>query len=452
MSVPSFPFLGFAVLFALLVNLSNRPVWREPVMLLANVSFLASFARSPAAFAPFALFVLGAYVLLELVRRNPKVMLWPGIVVTLLAFFWLKKYSFVPSALFLGIPYVVIGISYITFRILHLVIDTGQGLIKERVRLIDYLNFTLCFPCIVAGPIQMYPDYLEGKTGRPGLTSIGVALERIAIGMFKVFIVSAALDGWHGQTIADALAGHGGAVDAMEVVGLYVIYLYFNFSGYTDVVIGAGRLLGQTLPENFNRPLVAANIIDFWGRWHITLSTWLRTYVFNPFMMTGMRRFPSMDKALSVVAFFLTFFLLQGGGMAINKLYQVLMTNALGRKGYRKLGDQGLYRAVCRGFTFTWYAFTLLWFWSTWKDIGQLWAATGPAAALAALALLWVVSTVALELYTRALDLMDGLPALKPVRASPYLRTMGVAAMVFVTVLAVYVLAAPPPAIVYKAF
>lgn len=470
MSVPSFQFLGFAVLFALIVNLSRHTLWRSLTMLAANLCFLLSFSHAPRALAPFALFIATSYLLLEVVRRKPKAMFWPAIILCLAAFFWLKKYAFVPTALFLRTPYVVVGISYITFRILHLIIDTAQGQIQRRIGLLDYLNYTLCFPCIVAGPIQMHPDYEAGHTGRPDVFAIGGALERIVIGMFKVFIISAALDALHTRATTYALAGEQPLVNAVAVVAGYAVYLYFNFSGYTDVVIGVGRLLGLKLPENFDRPFSSANFIEFWSRWHITLSTWLRTYVYTPFLMATMRRYPDppMDTIFSVAAFFLTFFLvgawhgqtakflffgvLQGGGVAVNKLYQVLMAKALGRKPYRQLGAQPLYRALCRGLTFTWFAFTLLWFWSDWTTLGRLWAAIGPLDVLASLGLLWLGATLVLELLVRMSAATDQTPSLAAVRASPYARTVAVAAMVYVTVLAVYLLAAPAPSIVYKAF
>ena len=470
MLVPSFQFLGFSVIFALLVNVSQRRIWRDLLMLAANICFLASFSRSPVTFAPFAAFILGGYVLLEAVRLRPRGLFWPVILIALVAFFWLKRYSFIPSILLLKSPYVAIGVSYITFRILHLLIDTGQGLLKERLRFLDYLNYTLCFPCIVAGPIQMFPDYLEGRTGRPNLSAIGSGLERIIIGMFKVFVVSSALDALHSETIGALLHGDRTLVQVLGVVVIYPIYLYFNFSGYTDVVIGVGRLLGQGLPENFDRPFVAANFIEFWSRWHITLSTWLRTYVYSPFMMQGMRRFPApaMGTVLSVAAFFLTFFLvgawhgqtseflffgvLQGGGVAANKLYQVMMTSALGRKGYRQLGDQWAYRAICRGATFTWFGFTLLWFWSTWSALGQYWAAAGPTTAIAALLVMWALATIVLEAFVRVGELLSWATGGEAFWSSPYVRSAQTAAMTFATVLVVYVLSAPPPAIVYKAF
>ena len=159
---------------------------------------------------------------------------------------------------------------------------------------------------------------------------------------------------------------------------IYPLFLYANFSGYTDFVIGVARLYRFELPENFDHPFTSENFITFWSHWHITLSNWLKTYVYMPLLITCMRRVPSRtaEPYFGVLAYFVTFFLvgawhgqstmflffgvLQGGGVAMNKLYQIVMTNRLSRKGYRALCNHPVYRTLSRGLTFTWFAFTLL--------------------------------------------------------------------------------------------
>jgi D-alanyl-lipoteichoic acid acyltransferase DltB (MBOAT superfamily) len=170
----------------------------------------------------------------------------------------------------------------------------------------------------------------------------------------------------------------------------YPLYLYFNFSGYTDIVIGVARFLRLTLPGNFDRPFSSTNFLDFWGRWHITLSYWLKTYVYSPLLKTLMQRFPNPRWAayFGVFSYFVTFFLvgvwhgrtsvfmffglLQGFGVSGNKLYQILMTEWLGKKRYKQLCAGIMYRALSRGLTFTFFAFSLVWFWSNWRQMGQI--------------------------------------------------------------------------------
>ena len=206
-------------------------------------------------------------------------------------------------------------------------------------------------------------------------------------------------------------------VSGILVFGLYPIFLYCNFSGYIDIVIGVGELLGFHLPENFNRPFSARNFLDFWGQWHITLSNWLKRYVFNPIMLTVMRRFPSvtLEPFWAVLAYFVTFALigvwhgqtseflffgfLQGLGVSMNKLYQILMTKGLGRPGYKKLAAEPWYRAACRGLTYTWFAFTLVWFWSNWKQMVAFYARLTVIEVLAVWCAIFLVATAVLAIW-----------------------------------------------------
>jgi len=477
MIVPSIPFLGFAAAAALAFNLGGAAWWRRAVLLVVNVIFLASFSQDPAAYAPFAGFLALGFLAQRWVRLGSAPRLFVALLgMILVAFFWLKRYSFIPSSAFLPFPYVLVGLSYVFFRVLHLVIDSYQGAIERPVGLLSYLNYTLNFTSLTSGPIQRYQDYHRMETERLPLdiATAGNALERIVVGYFKVAIVSMAL----------SLAQHD-AIDALSpaqalgdrvwsgvlVAAIYPVYLYFNFSGYTDVVIGVARLFRIVLPENFDRPFSSENFINFWARWHITLSNWLKTYVYNPLMMAGMTRVtaPALAPYLAVAAFFVTFFLvglwhgqtseflffgfLQGGGVAANKLYQVLMQERLGRKGHRALAANPLYCAGCRGLTFTWFAFTLFWFWSDWAQIGGFCRALGPAA----LALVWfailAASTLVLAAMEAARDAVlyvtwGDAPAIR----SRYVRTALNTALLVVTVTIVVLLNSSAPDIVYKTF
>jgi len=209
------------------------------------------------------------------------------------------------------------------------------------------LNYTLNFTTVLSGPIQTYQDFSKYQLAPIPLRldpyDIGRAVERIVIGFFKVNVLSLALSLMQGQAL-EALQSAGSletrTVQGFLIIGLYPLYLYCNFSGYIDIVIGIARLLRIELPENFNRPFSADNFMNFWSRWHITLSEWLKTYVYNPLLIAGMRRFQSAAIApfLGIFAIFVTFFLvglwhgqtaeflffgvLQPGGVAGVMLYQ----------------------------------------------------------------------------------------------------------------------------------
>jgi hypothetical protein len=182
-------------------------------------------------------------------------------------------------------------------------------------------------------------------------------------------------------------------------------------------MIGAARIFRLDLPENFDRPFSATSFLEFWSRWHMTLSNWWKTYVYTPLVKSLMKRFPStgIEPFLGVAGFFVTFFfvgvwhgqtseflcfgLLQGGGVSLNKLYQIVMAKSLGRKRYKRLDANGLYRALSRGLTFTYFTFTLIWFWSNWRQIDHLAAVLTPAQQFVVWMAIWLGSTVALAVW-----------------------------------------------------
>jgi D-alanyl-lipoteichoic acid acyltransferase DltB (MBOAT superfamily) len=167
----------------------------------------------------------------------------------------------------------------------------------------------------------------------------------------------------------------------------YTGYLYFNFSGYMDIVIAVGALFNQQLPENFNKPFAARSFLEFWNRWHMTLSEWFKIYLFTPLMRVLATNFqsPSMLPYLGVFAFFVTFLvmgvwhgttlvfviygLLMGAGASVNKMWQVQLGQGLGKKRYQALARQPLYIYLCRGLTFSYFTVAVT---CLWVDMAQL--------------------------------------------------------------------------------
>ena len=230
-----------------------------------------------------------------------------------------EKYTFLPAITFLHLPYVTLGLSYIFFRVLHLVIDAREGSLVQKVGLVSYLNYTLNFTTFVSGPIQRYQDFVEMQEARIPLPlnviCAGEAFGRIVVGFFKVNVLSLLFSSIQSQALGSLSAQQSFPARVLTgalIAASYPFYLYCNFSGYIDIVIGLARFLRIRLPENFNRPFSSDNFINFWSRWHITLSEWLKTYVYNPLLLKLMRRFPArgLDPFLGVVAFFVTFFLI----------------------------------------------------------------------------------------------------------------------------------------------
>ncbi len=346
----------------------------------------------------------------------------------------------------------------------------------ERVTLLSYFNYTLNFTTLVSGPIQRYQDFAEMQLTPPPLniSVAGQALERIIIGFFKVNVLSLVLSMIQKNALStfSSSSGAGQRVfSGIVIAAAYPLYLYCNFSGYIDIMIGVARFLRVELPENFNRPFSSDNFIKFWSRWHITLSDWLKTYVYNPLLIASMRRWPSpaLESFLGVFAFFVTFFLvgvwhgqtsvfiffgvLQGFGVSATKLYQVLMTRWIGRKLYKELSRNWLYNVASRGLTFTWFTFTLLWFWSNWSQLALLARSLHPGE----IALVWIAIFVGSSLLLAIWEVVRAaLISMKfhrePVLLSRYFRTAWDTALVVIAVGTVLLLSAPAPDIVYKAF
>jgi D-alanyl-lipoteichoic acid acyltransferase DltB (MBOAT superfamily) len=196
----------------------------------------------------------------------------------------------------------------------------------------------------------------------------------------------------------------------------YTVYLYYNFSGYMDIVIGVGWLLGQDLPENFNKPFLARDFLEFWTRWHMTLSQWFKTYLFNPLMSLLIDRFPQpvMVPYLGVTAFFVTFFVmgiwhgttpvfavygaLMGAGASINKLWQLMLVDHLGRQKYRLLGEKPLYAYACRGLTCSFFAIGITCLWVNMDQLRRLWGTLGPGGLSSTLLLIAAFSGFAMFL------------------------------------------------------
>jgi len=478
MVVPSLQFLLFAAVAACLFNVWNNSIWRAVVLLGANLAFLATFVRHPAELIPYAGFLAGGYLLIAWLQRGAPRLVSPiAIGLVLAAFFWLKKYTFLPSALFLTYPYLVVGLSYVFFRVLHLVIDSRDEAVVGRVGPLSYLNYTLNFTSLVSGPIQRYDDYRRQTERAPApldLIAMGEALQRIIVGLFKVVVISFALSIWQKQLLTQLLSEPGLAErirDGALLAALYPVYLFFNFSGYTDFVIGVARFFRLRLPENFDRPFSSTSFIEYWSRWHMTLSDWLKTYVYNPLVMVLMRRVksPSLSPYIGVLGLFVTFFLigawhgrtsvflffgvLNGLGVAVNQFYRVYVGKRMGKKAFAALGRNPWYRAFSRGLTFTWLAFTLLWFWSDWGELGRITGALGPPGVAAGWLAIFLGATALLAAMEAARERVLSVKAGgRPLVFSRYVRTVWLTILVLAIMGVQTVMNAPAPDIVYKAF
>jgi D-alanyl-lipoteichoic acid acyltransferase DltB (MBOAT superfamily) len=378
----------------------------------------------------------------------------------------------------LHFPYFTLGLSYIFFRVLHLLIEAGNWNETRPIGLTAYLTYTLNFTTLISGPIQNYDrfaaDQFASKPIALGPRVIGLQLERIVRGFFKVNVLAMLLHTIQEDKLAQMyqpLPPSLKLYPAFVLCIVYPLFLYANFSGYIDIVIALARLMRVRLPENFDRPFSASSFLDFWNRWHITLSTWFKKYVYNPLLVALMRRIPSpsVEPWLGVFCFFATFFLvgvwhgrtsvfvvyglLQGGGISTNKLWQIGLTRALGRKGYKALAANAIYVSFGRGLTFSWFSLTLFWFWAGWEQIDKVFAALSMTQWLGVWLAIWISATVVLAAWEMLRSALLSIRTVEgPVLTSRYARVVYASALGMLAIVITLLLNQPAPGIVYRAF
>ncbi len=175
-----------------------------------------------------------------------------------------------------------IGISFFTFQAISFLVDLHRGEVREPTRPLRLGLFISLFPQLIAGPILRYRDLApQIAARRVDLGGFAEGVRRFSIGLAKKVLIADTLAGPADRIFALG-AGELDAGVAWFGVACYTLQIYFDFSGYSDMAIGLGRMLGFRIPENFRHPYAAASIRDFWRRWHISLSTWFRDYLYVP--------------------------------------------------------------------------------------------------------------------------------------------------------------------------
>jgi D-alanyl-lipoteichoic acid acyltransferase DltB (MBOAT superfamily) len=390
MSLTSASFFLFLAVTIIAFYASTSVLYRRFVLGTANAVFIASYVSNVMEALPLLAFLALGYLCISLVSlRRSGAVLGLSVAAILVAYIFLKRFSFFEPLGRLPFPYLLVGLSYVLFRILHIMIDVRSGDLAGRIGPLAFFRYSCNFLCFVSGPIQRYQEFseMDGKEYQP-LDSARVfeAFSRIATGYAKFVIVAATAEyafAFLNQRLlaVSDLGMFKLCLEYSAVASLYTVYLYFNFSGYMDIVIGAGALLGQSLPENFDKPFLARSFLEFWQRWHMTLSQWFKFYLFNPLLMLLMSLFPApaLTAYLGVVAFFITFLimgvwhgttavfviygLLMGAGASINKVWQIVCADRLGKKRYRALTENVAYVYAARGLTVAYFvlALTCLW-------------------------------------------------------------------------------------------
>jgi alginate O-acetyltransferase complex protein AlgI len=206
-------------------------------------------------------------------QRTGLFLLWAGILVNVGLLVTFKLLS--------GIPY-PLGLSYVGFQVIAYLIEVYRRRVECELDLLKFSFFLLLFPKIPVGPIVRYRQVKEQISQlRPEPIEMADGLRRVIRGLAKKVLIADTL-----ARVVNPIFGLASPVISPAVAWLvlvsYALQLYFDFSGYTDVAIGLGRMLGLTFVENFNFPYLSRSIGDFWRRWHISLASWFRDFVFYP--------------------------------------------------------------------------------------------------------------------------------------------------------------------------
>jgi len=205
-----------------------------------------------------------------------------------------------------GIPEIIlpIGISFYTFQTLSYTIDVYRGQVKANRNFIQFASYVTMFPQLVAGPIVRYADIAHQLANKEiSISNFTIGVERFIVGLAKKVLIANTF-----ATIADGIFAENlnDLSTPMAWLGIlaYTFQIYFDFSGYSDMAIGLGRMLGFDFLENFNYPYIAKSVREFWRRWHISLSTWFRDYVY--ISLGGNRRGSFRTYVNLFIVFFVT--------------------------------------------------------------------------------------------------------------------------------------------------
>ncbi len=348
-SIPYLVFLALGVIvYFALPGRRSRTLW----LLAASYAFYYSLSATWT-IALVAITALG-YVFGRLIERNgpgtdtspmsarAKQLLTAGIVLVggTLAFF--KYADFATSLLNRGLALfgsgtnftllalaLPVGISFWTFQTIAYLVDVARGKLAAERNVARYALFISFFPHVAAGPIarggQLLPQFAEKH--RFSFQQMRSGLLLMAWGFFKKLLVADSLAVVVNRFYSDPHAFGGSGLLLAAATVAFAIQIYCDFSGYTDIARGSARLFGVDLMPNFNRPYAARSIKEFWRRWHMTLMSWLKDYIYIPL---GGSRVPKWRRYVNILAVFLFSGLWHGAGLTfvvwglINGLYQIL--------------------------------------------------------------------------------------------------------------------------------
>lgn len=288
MSFSTAPFFVYLATVCLLFWLARgRPRLQPAVLVLSNLFFLAKFSLVYLALPVAATFdFLIALAIRATDEKLPRrLLLTASLVLNLSLLALLKIFPVLAAAgAMKSLAWLLpLSLSFYCFQSLTYTIDVYRGEAEATSHWLGYLAVSLFFPVITAGPIPRTARLLKQLAARIHLSEATAAraLLLISVGLVKKLLIADTLANNLVNRVFDTPTLYS-SVEILAAVYGYALQLFFDFSGYTDIAIAAGLLLGFDLPENFKRPYLSVNVAEFWRRWHISFSEWLRDYLFDP--------------------------------------------------------------------------------------------------------------------------------------------------------------------------
>lgn len=296
MSFQSISYLLFLILVWSGTHIYCKATWRQFVLLAASYLFYITWSPS------FVLLLFGTsifnFVWGKALRRHPVLlMLWVGLLVNILLLCFFKYADDLLNSLGVTSPgafpiiLMPIGLSFYTFQAMSYLIEIYRGY-EEQPNILELLLYMAFFPTILSGPICRAPEMIPQfrQTSYPTREDLAVGCRRIIIGLFQKLVLADTLDRgiWVGEGVRfgfDRLTAGWGGVDVWFLALGFGFQLFFDFAGYSNIAIGSARLFGIRLRENFNDPYISRTPSEFWTRWHMSLSSWIRDYLFFPLAM-----------------------------------------------------------------------------------------------------------------------------------------------------------------------
>ena len=279
-----FFFLAIALIIGFIINYVGRRI--EYYILMLSLLFAVFIYGKSATMLLYLIgFIFYEYILVEIAQKTDnKKHLKILVVLSILPLIINKVFAITHLHLL-----AFIGISYMSFKTIQIMIEISDGLIKEKINLVDYAQFLLFFPTVSAGPIDRSRRFMsEIKERMPRteyLELAGEGVYRLILGLLYKVVFSTL--SYHYLV---GLGTHTSFMHSVKYMYLYTLYLFFDFAGYSLMAVGSSNILGIRTPMNFDKPFLSIDIKDFWNRWHITLSTWLRDFVFSRVFMEATKK------------------------------------------------------------------------------------------------------------------------------------------------------------------